>query len=213
MKVIFLDVDGVLNNADTKDRSPSGYKGVSGEMIRNLREIVRKTGAQIILSSDWRLIRDDKVHGKDYRYLVRKLRFIGGLKLSGHTDDISWRYRGTDKRRTDKESILKKRETCQMKSILIKDTTREEREKIVLESIGNISGSCDGCAAGLADMYQDYIDGKREIHDINMLRSPEEWAAYTPEQEKAFIRANYDNQNNLLIDGYDTVGISKPMQE
>ena len=96
MKVIFLDVDGVLNNADTKDRSPSGYKGVSGELIRNLREIVRKTGAQIILSSDWRLIRDDKVHGKDYRYLVRKLRFIGGLKLSGHTDDISWRYRGTE---------------------------------------------------------------------------------------------------------------------
>ena len=55
-----------------------------------------------------------------------------------------------------------------MKSILIKDTTREEREQIVAESIGNISGSCDGCAAGLADMYQDYIDGKREIRDINM---------------------------------------------
>ena len=53
-------------------------------------------------------------------------------------------------------------------SILIKDTTREERERIVAESIGNISGSCDGCMAGLADMYQDYIDGKREIRDINM---------------------------------------------
>ena len=53
-------------------------------------------------------------------------------------------------------------------SILIKDTTREEREKIVAESIGNINGSCDGCAAGLAEMYQDYIDGKREIRDINM---------------------------------------------
>ncbi len=46
-----------------------------------------------------------------------------------------------------------------MKSILIKDTTREEREKIVAESIGNVNGSCDGCSAGLADMYQDYIDG------------------------------------------------------
>ena len=33
-------------------------------------------------------------------------------------------------------------------SILIKDTSREERERIVAESIGNISGSCDGCAAG-----------------------------------------------------------------
>lgn len=55
-----------------------------------------------------------------------------------------------------------------MKSLLIKDTTREEREQIVAESIGNISGSCDGCMAGLADMYQDYIDGKKEIKDINM---------------------------------------------
>ena len=55
-----------------------------------------------------------------------------------------------------------------MDSILIKDTTREERERIVAESIGNINGSCDGCMAGLADMYQDYIDGKKEIRDINM---------------------------------------------
>ncbi len=53
-------------------------------------------------------------------------------------------------------------------SILIKNTTREERERIVAESIGNINGSCDGCMAGLAEMYQDYIDGKREIRDINM---------------------------------------------
>ena len=55
-----------------------------------------------------------------------------------------------------------------MESILIKDTTREERERIVAESIGNISGACDGCMAGLAEMYQDYIDGKKEIRDINM---------------------------------------------
>ena len=55
----------------------------------------------------------------------------------------------------------------EFKSILIADTTREERERIVAESIGNINGSCDGCMAGLIDMYQDYIDGKREIREIN----------------------------------------------
>ena len=38
-----------------------------------------------------------------------------------------------------------------MRSLLIKDTTREEREAIVAESIGDISGSCDGCMAGLVD--------------------------------------------------------------
>lgn len=55
-----------------------------------------------------------------------------------------------------------------MKSYLIADTTREEREQIVEESLGNIAGACDGCMAGLAEMYQDYIDGKKEIREINM---------------------------------------------
>ncbi len=51
---------------------------------------------------------------------------------------------------------------------LISETTREERRRIVEESIGNINGSCDGCMAGLAEMYQDYIDGRKEIREINM---------------------------------------------
>jgi hypothetical protein len=51
---------------------------------------------------------------------------------------------------------------------LIAETTREEREKIVRDSLGNISANCDGCMAGLADMYQDYIDGKKELKQINM---------------------------------------------
>jgi len=53
-------------------------------------------------------------------------------------------------------------------SILIKDTTREQRAAIVAESLGNIDGSCDGCAPGLAEMYQEYIDGNKELRDINM---------------------------------------------
>ena len=55
-----------------------------------------------------------------------------------------------------------------MTSYLIKDTTREEREAIVAESLGALEAACDGCSAGLFDMYQDYIDGKRELREINM---------------------------------------------
>ncbi len=51
---------------------------------------------------------------------------------------------------------------------LISETTKEERERIVAESLGNISGACDGCAPGVIEMYQDYIDGRRELRDINM---------------------------------------------
>ena len=39
-----------------------------------------------------------------------------------------------------------------MKSLLIKDTTKEEREAIVAESLGNIEGGCDGCAPGILEM-------------------------------------------------------------
>ena len=55
-----------------------------------------------------------------------------------------------------------------MAGYLIKETTCEARKQIVEEALGNLSASCDGCMAGLADMYQDYIDGKKEIRDINM---------------------------------------------
>ena len=103
MKVIFCDVDGVLNNAGTKARSPNGYTGVSDELIRRLKKIVAETGAAIVLSSDWRLTRDDPVHGRDYRYLVRRLRFVGQLKIADHTVDISWRFRGLEIRTYLKE--------------------------------------------------------------------------------------------------------------
>ena len=51
---------------------------------------------------------------------------------------------------------------------LISETTKEERERIVADSLGNISGACDGCSPGIIEMYQDYIDGKKELRDINM---------------------------------------------
>ena len=54
-----------------------------------------------------------------------------------------------------------------MKSLLIKDTTEAARANIVAESLGIIDGQCDGCSSGLADMYDDYIYGKRELAEIN----------------------------------------------
>jgi len=59
-----------------------------------------------------------------------------------------------------------------MKSILIKDTTREEREEIIRSSL-DCGGGCENCSSCWLgggspwDIYQDYIDGKREIKEIN----------------------------------------------
>lgn len=54
-----------------------------------------------------------------------------------------------------------------MKSLLIKDTTREEREQIVADSIGSIEAACDGCVPGVIEMYQAYIDGVKELREVN----------------------------------------------
>ncbi len=57
--------------------------------------------------------------------------------------------------------------------ILIRDTTREERLEILRRSLDCGGGGCENCSScslGGGDpytMYQDYIDGKREIAEIN----------------------------------------------
>lgn len=55
-----------------------------------------------------------------------------------------------------------------MMNYLIKDTTKEKRKQIIGESMGNISASCDGCSAGIVEMYQPYIDGLKELRKFNM---------------------------------------------
>ncbi len=53
MKILFLDVDGVLNCKHTKE-SFAGYVFVSDDKIRLLKRIIEATDAQIVLSSSWR---------------------------------------------------------------------------------------------------------------------------------------------------------------
>lgn len=53
MKVIFLDVDGVLNCITTKAKI-DGYMFVDDEKVALLKEIIDHTGAKVVLSSSWR---------------------------------------------------------------------------------------------------------------------------------------------------------------
>ena len=53
-----------------------------------------------------------------------------------------------------------------MKSVLIKDTTKEERIAIIREWIPYDDGLED-CDIDLWDMYRDYINGEKEIAQIN----------------------------------------------
>ena len=57
---------------------------------------------------------------------------------------------------------------------LIKNTTRAEREEIVRDALGCGGGGCENCSScgvyGAGDpleMYQPYVDGRKEIAEIN----------------------------------------------
>ena len=62
-----------------------------------------------------------------------------------------------------------------MKSILIKDMTREDRERIVHQALCGACGIdcefCSGCdnrgGGRIEEIYQPYINGKKEISEIN----------------------------------------------
>ncbi|MDY4813395.1 MAG: purine biosynthesis protein PurH [Ruminococcus sp.] len=55
------------------------------------------------------------------------------------------------------------------KSIKIADTTKEERIEIVKNSLSFGEESCEGSVGfDVMSMYQPYIDGEKEIAQINM---------------------------------------------
>lgn len=86
MKIIFLDVDGVL----TYDGSgTSDSMGLDVSRIRLLRKIVDETGAKIVLSSSWKH-GYSKINGAKrefYKTLERHLA-VCGLEIYDITDNI-----------------------------------------------------------------------------------------------------------------------------
>ena len=91
MKVIFLDVDGVLNEAYSKSRSPHGFIGVDDYKVAVLKQIVDATGAVIVLSSTWKKewSADPDEIGIDAVYLNKKLAKYG-LRIIDKTIDDTW---------------------------------------------------------------------------------------------------------------------------
>lgn len=75
MKIIFLDIDGVLNNQFSKSRCGQ-FIGIDNDKVKLLRKIVDATGAKIVLSSTWRLgyNRAGYCLDKNHKYMNNKLR-------------------------------------------------------------------------------------------------------------------------------------------
>lgn len=99
MKVIFLDIDGVLNT-DYSTSTCIGehgehYLGVDNDKLVQLKNIVDATGAKIVLSSDWRIdyqIGTANQIEKCSKYLYDKM-YKYGLEIYDKTVDIQWALR------------------------------------------------------------------------------------------------------------------------
>ena len=94
MKVIFLDVDGVLNNWDTTVFTAKGFQFVEDEKIALLKSIINATDAKIVLSSDWRYDRNSS-DDSDFVELRDKLSLFN-ISFFDFTPEITWNDRGKE---------------------------------------------------------------------------------------------------------------------
>lgn len=92
MKIIFLDIDGVLNNQlwyiKTKGKRHSRFN-IDPENIKMLNSIIKATKAKVVITSTWR-------HGQTKASLQRMLKSFGFKgKIIGITTDMRYTQFGT----------------------------------------------------------------------------------------------------------------------
>lgn len=91
MKVIFFDVDNVLNFEGSDALAPSGRKGIAEARVKEFRKIVNESGARIVLIGAWRKDWDfnDEKCTPDGVYLNKKLDRKGLHILDKTRDDMT----------------------------------------------------------------------------------------------------------------------------
>lgn len=96
MNVIFLDIDGVLNNLLTTETTPDGYRGIDSDKVLLLKKIVDATGAVIVLTSDWKAMweREYKEEQDDLANYLDECLAKAGLKIFDCTYEIRRKDRG-----------------------------------------------------------------------------------------------------------------------
>ncbi len=97
MSYIFLDVDGVLNNKNHYERLHKKYGGkffmenmpFNLRSVKNLKKVVSKTNAKIILTSSWR-------HSERCMTVLKAVLAWYGLKITDVTKDSKDHSRGLE---------------------------------------------------------------------------------------------------------------------
>lgn len=93
MKVIFLDIDGVLNCETSKSRCDD-WLGIDNSRVKLLRQIVETTNANIVLCSSWKhgYSRNPEIckhHGKYMKNKLQKEKLsILSVTVDPHNNDL-----------------------------------------------------------------------------------------------------------------------------
>lgn len=84
-KYIFLDIDGVLNSEHTLDQtSEHDASIICDQYLENLRNIVEKTDAKLILSSSWRVYFGSTIDDTKHSYAVQLVQALAKHNLKLH---------------------------------------------------------------------------------------------------------------------------------
>jgi len=86
-KVVFLDIDGVLNGADFCAESLKDEEGLESWIdplcVKRLLKILKETGAKVVFSTSWREMIGGTFDGMDRPYVLEDLADVVGV---GHSD-------------------------------------------------------------------------------------------------------------------------------
>lgn len=148
MKIIFLDIDGVLNYTECWVKPEHKNKGClkwDANCVKQLNRIIQETGAKIVVSSTWRLI------NYDYYVLTKEMDIEG--EFIGKTINL-----GDDGTRGDEiKDWLNNNEVNQF--IIVDDDPDNEMgdlKEYLIQPIGVI----DGLTKKLADKAIEKLKGK-----------------------------------------------------
>ena len=78
MKIVFLDIDGVLNSYRTTVKTPEGCVGISDTLCKRLRKLIDVAGdsedeVKVVLTSSWKYMDSSD---EDYKYMISKLKKV-----------------------------------------------------------------------------------------------------------------------------------------
>ena len=114
-KILFLDIDGVLNympdreslqilkNNLGSEKFQHEIYGFSERLVKYLKMIIDATDCKIVFSTSWRYFKDHHIEGSDWRKALADLLNVDQSIFIGNTPDISSGWDGNFSRRRGSE--------------------------------------------------------------------------------------------------------------